>query len=91
MFEVSKLPEETPKWFKMEAAFWPPAVSAAIDGGISKSDDLANIVFFRHHKERLTKGIGKPLSPAEPNFKKLADEWKGDDFADVERNTAIIA
>lgn len=77
MFKTSSLPKEARELFNKEAILWPAAVSTAIEGGFSKIDDLANLVFFMHHKERMVKGVGKALDPSEPNFEALASEWKG--------------
>jgi hypothetical protein len=77
MFRISQLPPEARAWFGREAIFWPSALTAAIEGGMTRSDDLTNIVFFMHHKERMEDGVGKALDPAEAGFARLADEWRG--------------
>lgn len=77
MFVLTQFPRKTQEWFHKEAIFWPSAVSTAIDGGVKDSDALTNLVFFMHHKERMSGNRGKSLQPGEARFKELAEEWKG--------------
>jgi hypothetical protein len=76
VFDLSQFPQETQEWFHKEPVFWPSAVSAAVAGGVKDRNDLANIVFFMHHKERMSGNRGKALQAGEPRFEELAEEWK---------------
>jgi hypothetical protein len=76
MFDLSKFPSEARAAFHGTPLLWPSAVLTAIGGGITDLDDLANFVFFMHHKERMNGQTAKPLNPKEPGFDKLAKEWK---------------
>ncbi len=75
-FRVDDLPPKAREWFLKEAILWPVAIQEAMKGGVRDLNDLTNIVFFMHHRERLSNGIGKSLQKSEPNFKRLSQEWK---------------
>jgi D-alanyl-D-alanine carboxypeptidase/Putative peptidoglycan binding domain len=76
-FRISNLPSKARDWFLKEVVFWPAAVQEAMKAGYRNLDDLTNMVFFMHHRERLSNGVGSPLQSTEPNFTKLSEEWKG--------------
>ncbi len=49
---------------------WPVVVQEAVKAGVRSSSDLADIVFYMHHPER----IGNPIQAGET---KLIEQWKG--------------
>lgn len=75
MFQLETYPTKAQTHFRSGAPNWPLAVQAAADGGI-ELDDLADLVFYMHHPERMTGTTGKPLRKGERNFKTMAAEWK---------------
>ena len=75
-FRVSALPSGVRETFAIGALAWPLAVKRAIESGLRNLDQLANIVFFMHHPERIVGGVGRSLDPGEPQFAKLSAEWK---------------
>lgn len=78
-FRVSALPTAVRQAFsdaKTAAVLWPNVVQKAVEAGITNSDTLANIVFFLHHPERIHAGTGLSLDRNEPEFDKLAEEWR---------------
>lgn len=74
-FPVAMLPGGVREVFATPI-FWPLAVQRAIAAGMRDLDQLTNIAFFMHHPERLTRGVGRALDPAEPRFAALSAEWK---------------
>lgn len=76
-FRLKDLPGNVQTTFQQGAILWPLAVQRAIAAGITSLEDLTDMVFFMHHPERLQGGIGMPLSQTDPQFSKLAAEWKG--------------
>jgi hypothetical protein len=70
-FSASTLPPPVREALTM--GLWPLAVQRAIDAGIRDDNTLTNMIFFAVHPER----GGRALSPSEPGFSKLAEEWKG--------------
>lgn len=77
MFQLTEFPTDTRTTFRQGGILWPLAVTQAIDGGVKNVDDLANLVFFMHHPERMTGDTGRALDPKEADFQRLADEWTG--------------
>jgi hypothetical protein len=75
-FRPASLPPSVREAFGMGALVWPFAVQRAVIAGVSNLDDLTNIVFYMHHPERIRAGAGLALSPGEPGFDKLRNEWK---------------
>lgn len=61
--------------FNMGALGWPLAVQRAIEAGVRDANDLADMVFFMHHPERLRGGVGQPLQKSDAAFDKLRNEW----------------
>jgi len=76
-FRLKNLPSDVQTTFRQGAILWPLAVKRAIAAGIMSLEDLTDMVFFMHHPERLKAGIGLPLGTTDPQFSKLAAEWKG--------------
>lgn len=76
-FRLSSLPGPVREAFNLGPLGWPLAVMRSIDAGRTNLDDLADMVFFMHHPERLKAGVGGALSQSDPDFAKLANEWKG--------------
>jgi len=77
MFRLREYPATVRQFFKKAPILWPSAITEAIEGGIEDVDKLTDFVFYMHHKERVSGGIGQPLKPSEPNFRKLSAEWSG--------------
>jgi hypothetical protein len=76
MFRLSDYPQAAQTAFAGVPITWGNAVLAAIEGGFTDLEDLTDLAFFMHHKERLAAGTAKPLSTSEPHFQELAAEWK---------------
>jgi hypothetical protein len=74
-FRVDRLPVPTQQYFNKGSASWREAVSAAIRAGIRNAYLLTDLVFFMHHPERMSEGIGRLISNKEPEFLKLREEW----------------
>ncbi len=77
MFDLSDYPRDARAWFHEGPTQWPSAVAAAINGGLRDEDDLADLVFFMHHGERMSGETGRALASGEPQFAALVDEWNG--------------
>ena len=77
MFRLGDFPPPARKFFNDAPLVWPTAVAAAIEGGETDLNDLTNLVFYMHHKERMDGQIGRPLEKGEKDFDKLAAEWTG--------------
>lgn len=76
MFNLADYPPKARRAFRKAPAHWSAAVTHAVEGGVKDINDLTDLVFYMHHRERITGGIGAPLEPSETNFKKLIAEWK---------------
>ena len=50
-------------------------MAEAIRAGIRNPNDLANLIFFMHHPERMSARVGKIIAEEEPDFAKLRAEW----------------
>ena len=75
-FRLADLPPAVVTKFKGAPAQWPAALKEAIGAGIADRALLANLVFFMHHKERMSSvDVGKPLDPDEQGFVILRAEW----------------
>lgn len=75
-FRVDLLPPAAKKQFaRTEPAAWVDAVAAAISAGVHDSGKLADLIFFMHHRDRLSGAIGRSLSAADDDFAKLRAEW----------------
>lgn len=77
MFRLADYPADARAFFKDAPILWPAAVSAAIEGEVTDLEDLTDLVFYMHHKERMRGQTGRPLDPGEPQFDQLAAEWQG--------------
>jgi phosphatidylserine/phosphatidylglycerophosphate/cardiolipin synthase-like enzyme len=75
-FRLADLPSAVVTRFKSGPAQWPAALKEAIDAGIVDPTVLANLVFFMHHRERMSSlDVGRPIDPDERRFVVLRAEW----------------
>lgn len=74
-FQVDRLPPRVRAQFAKGRAAWRDALSDLIAAGVKNAKDLADLVFFMHHPERVTGGRGSLLKPDENAFVKLRAEW----------------
>jgi hypothetical protein len=74
-FQLNRLPAKTRQHFVEGGAAWRDAVAEAIRAGIKNPNDLANLIFFMQHPERMTGGVGKPIARDDIDFFKLRAEW----------------
>ena len=74
-FQLKRLPPKAQSLFGQGSGSWRAAVAEAIGAGIRDPNDLADLVFFMHHPERMAAGIGRLIDQKEPNFVKLRAEW----------------
>ena len=75
-FRLATLSGDVRAAFAMGPLAWPLAVKRAIASGLTNLVDLTDMVFFMHHPERLTAGVGAALRTSEPDFSRLSNEWK---------------
>lgn len=54
---------------------WRDAVTKAIASGIKEVDDLADLIFFMQHRDRVVHGVGQPIKLDDPDFAKVRAEW----------------
>ncbi|MEO7672933.1 MAG: hypothetical protein ABIU09_02510 [Pyrinomonadaceae bacterium] len=69
VFDPKKLPATVYEAFKLGPGVWPVMVEHAIQANITDVDQIASIVFYLHHPERM----GSPLRSDETN---LIEEYK---------------
>jgi phosphatidylserine/phosphatidylglycerophosphate/cardiolipin synthase-like enzyme len=75
-FRVDRLPQKARVEFsKTESAAWRQAIEEAIGAGIRDPNDLADLIFFMQHRDRVASGAGKSIDKVEPDFFKLRAEW----------------
>ena len=75
-FRVDRLPAKAQAQFsKTDSAAWRDAVAEAIGAGVKNPKDLADIIFFMQHRDRIKSGVGKPIAKSERDFFKLRAEW----------------
>ena len=75
-FRISALPSQVQDAFRMGGGAWPLAVQRAIDAGVKDINKLTDIAFFMHYPERISGGMGRPLTPSEPSYGKMIELWK---------------
>lgn len=75
-FRLNRLPAKARQHFSKGGASWRDAVAEAIGAGINNPNDLADIIFFMQHPERMSSGVGKPITRNESEFFKLRAEWE---------------
>ena len=75
-FRLDRLPAMAQQYFRMGSTSWRDAVAEAIGAGIRNPDELADLIFFMFHPERMRAGTGKLIDPGEPGLTKLRAEWK---------------
>jgi phosphatidylserine/phosphatidylglycerophosphate/cardiolipin synthase-like enzyme len=75
-FRVDRLPAKAQVQFtKTDSAAWRDAVTEAISAGFKNPKDLADLIFFMQHRDRVVSGAGKLIAKGEPGFFKLRAEW----------------
>jgi phosphatidylserine/phosphatidylglycerophosphate/cardiolipin synthase-like enzyme len=75
-FRVDRLPAKARAEFaKTDSAAWRQTVEEAIGAGIRDPNDLADLIFFMQHRDRVAGGAGKPIDKVEADFFKLRAEW----------------
>jgi phosphatidylserine/phosphatidylglycerophosphate/cardiolipin synthase-like enzyme/V8-like Glu-specific endopeptidase len=75
-FRVDRLPQKVRAQFsKTDSAAWRNAIDEAIGAGVKDPKDLADLIFFMQHHDRVVSGVGKPINPRDPEFFKLREEW----------------
>jgi phosphatidylserine/phosphatidylglycerophosphate/cardiolipin synthase-like enzyme/V8-like Glu-specific endopeptidase len=75
-FRVDRLPEKARAPFlKTDSAAWLEAIDAASGAGFKNPSDLADLIFFMQHRDRVVGGVGKPIDKRDPDFFKLRAEW----------------
>src|SRR5262249_6292699 len=60
---------------KADSAAWRGAFDAAIRSGINNPNQLADLIFFMQHRDRLVRGVGQAVKPSELNFPVQRAEW----------------
>jgi hypothetical protein len=76
MFNLADYPAQARRDFVEAPILWPAAVTHAFEGGVRDVNKLTNLVFYMHHRERVSGGVGEPLAASERDFEQLATEWK---------------
>jgi phosphatidylserine/phosphatidylglycerophosphate/cardiolipin synthase-like enzyme len=75
-FRIDHFPPTLRELFsKTESAAWRPMLTQAIASGITATKELADLIFFMQHRERLASGLGKLIDKNEPDYVKLQAEW----------------
>jgi phosphatidylserine/phosphatidylglycerophosphate/cardiolipin synthase-like enzyme len=74
-FQLNRLPQSVQDLFGQGRDSWRAAVAEAIGAGFRDHYDLADLVFFMHHPERMAAGVGKPIDRKDRDFVKLRNEW----------------
>jgi len=75
-FRVDRLPTRARAQFaKTDSAAWRDAIDEAIGAGVKNPNNLADLIFFMQHRDRVVSGIGKLINRREPDFFKLRAEW----------------
>ena len=75
-FAINRLPAAVQEKFaKTGPAAWLEALDAAIQAGIRNPGDLADLIFFMQHRDRVTGGVGTPLKAGDLAFLFLRAEW----------------
>ena len=74
-FRLERLPPKARDFFNQGSGASRAAVTEAANAGIRDTNDLTDLVFFIHHPERVSAGIGKAILQTEPDFLKLRAEW----------------
>ena len=74
-FRLDRLPPKARDFFNQGGGAWRAAVTEAANAGIRDVNELADLVFFMHHPERVSAGIGRAILQKEPDFLKLRAEW----------------
>ena len=75
-FRVDRLPLKAQTQFsKTNSAAWRDALTEAINAGIRNPKDLADLIFFMQHRDRVVSGVGKLIAEGEHDFVRLRAEW----------------
>jgi phosphatidylserine/phosphatidylglycerophosphate/cardiolipin synthase-like enzyme len=75
-FRLDRWPGQARQHFMKGSVAWPAAVAEGIRAGIRNSNELADLIFFMLHPERMSVGVGQLISQKEPDFVKLRAEWE---------------
>ena len=74
-FRIDHLSKTVREQFsKTNSAAWRDAVTKAIASGTKSVDDLADLIFFMQHRDRIVHAAGQPIKPDEPDFARLRAE-----------------
>jgi phosphatidylserine/phosphatidylglycerophosphate/cardiolipin synthase-like enzyme len=74
-FRLDNLPPTVQQAFKKGGAWWRDAVDAAIAAGRKDLNELASVIFFMQHPERMTADGRKRIEENDKDFYKLRAEW----------------
>jgi phosphatidylserine/phosphatidylglycerophosphate/cardiolipin synthase-like enzyme len=74
-FRLDRLPPKARGLFGQGSGAWREAVTEAATAGIRDPNELADLVFFMNHPERMSAGVGRLISRTDPDFVKLRAEW----------------
>ena len=75
-FRLDRLPSGAKAQFaKTNSAAWRDAVDQAIASSVSNAGELADLIFFMQHRDRVASGVGKPIAHSEADFFRLRAEW----------------
>jgi phosphatidylserine/phosphatidylglycerophosphate/cardiolipin synthase-like enzyme/LAS superfamily LD-carboxypeptidase LdcB len=75
-FRTDRFPQKLRDLFsKTDSAAWRPMLTQAITSGFKNPRELADLIFFMQHRERLANGLGKLIDKNEPDYIKLHAEW----------------
>jgi phosphatidylserine/phosphatidylglycerophosphate/cardiolipin synthase-like enzyme len=74
-FLVNNLPAQVQPHFSKGGSAWRPAVAEAIKAGIRDPKDLANLIYFMQHPDRIAGGAGTRIRKEDADFVKARAEW----------------
>jgi phosphatidylserine/phosphatidylglycerophosphate/cardiolipin synthase-like enzyme len=75
-FRLDRLPAGAKARFaKTDSAAWREAVDQAIASRVSDAGELADLIFFMQHRDRVVAGVGKPILRSDADFLRLRAEW----------------
>ena len=74
-FRLDRLPPKARSLFGHGHGAWRAAVTEAATAGIRELTELADLVFFMHHPERVSAEVGRLIARTDPDSFKLRAEW----------------
>jgi phosphatidylserine/phosphatidylglycerophosphate/cardiolipin synthase-like enzyme/V8-like Glu-specific endopeptidase len=75
-FSLDALPPAVQaKFAKTDSSAWRGAVDEAIRSGIKNPNQLADIIFFMQHRNRVVRGVGQTVKPNDVFVPGLRAEW----------------